>query len=93
MVAAILVGACGGPAALTGAVVAKLSAGDPTDEVLKNGAYEIPYLGPIQLSNGGYEKIYGDGASMVNTAGYMQAAFGDLNQDGSKDAVVIAWGN
>jgi hypothetical protein len=93
VVAAILVGSCGGPAALTGAVVARLPAGDPTDEVLKNGAYEIPYLGPVQLINGSYEKSYGSDASMVNTVGYMQAAFGDLNKDGVKDAAVIVWGN
>ena len=89
----MLVGACGGATGLTGAVVANLPAGNPTADVLKNGAYEIPYLGPIQLVNGAYEKRYGDGATMINTVGYMQAAFGDLNKDGVKDAVVIMWGN
>jgi hypothetical protein len=93
VVAALLAGACGGPAALTGAVVGKLGAGGPTDDLLKNGAYEIPYVGPIQLSNGAFEKRYGDGASMVASVGYMQAAFGDLNNDGVEDAVVIIWGN
>jgi hypothetical protein len=93
MVAAILVSSCGGPAALTGAVVARLPAGDPTDEVLKNGAYEVPYLGPVQLTDGGYERVYGTGTSMVNTVGYTQAAFGDLNKDGIQDAAAIIWGN
>lgn len=93
VVVAILVAACGGPAALTGAVLARLPAGDPTDEVLKNGAYEIPYLGPVQLVNGSYERSYGEGASMVNSVGYLQAAFGDLNKDGVKDAAVIVWAN
>jgi hypothetical protein len=93
VVAAILVGACGGPAALTGAVVARLPAGDPTDDVLKNGAYEVPYLGPIQLTDGKYERSFGEGTAMLNTVGYMQAAFGDLNKDGVKDAAVTIWGN
>jgi hypothetical protein len=93
VVAAVLVGACGGPSALTGAVVANLPAGNPTEQVLMNGAYEIPYVGPIQLINGAFEKRYGDGATMVSTVGYMQAAFGDLNNDGIEDAVVIMSGN
>jgi hypothetical protein len=75
-------------------VVAKLdTAGLLSDEVLRNGAYEIPYVGPIQLSNGSYERSYGGDASKTNTVGYMQAAFGDLNKDGSQDAAVIVSGN
>lgn len=93
LVVAILVGACGGPAPLTGAVVARLPAGDPTDEVLKNGAYEIPYVGPIQLIDGSYVRSFGAAAGMTNTVGYMQAAFGDLNKDGITDAAAVVWGN
>lgn len=90
---ALLVGACGGAAALTGAVVARLPEGDPTDDALKNGAYEVPYLGPVQLLNGSYERSFGASAGMTNTVGYMQSAIGDLNKDGVNDAAVIVWGN
>lgn len=93
VVVALLAGACGGSATLSGAAVAKLSSADPTEEALKNGAYEIPNLGPVQLSDGSYEKSYGSGATMTNKVGYLQAAFGDLNKDGSKDAAVAIWGN
>lgn len=93
VVAALLAGACGGPSALTGAVVARLPTGDPTDEVLKNGAYEIPYVGPVQLVDGSFERNYGGDASKTNSVGYMQAAVGDLNNDRVNDAVAIVWGN
>ncbi len=93
LVVATLVGACGAAPAPLGPLVAKLTANDPTEDALKNGTYDMPDLGSITLQNGAYEKKYGDGATMVNKVGFMNAAIGDLDKDGKKDAAVILWAN
>lgn len=62
-----------------------------TIDALKNGAYQLPDLGPIQLGDGAYEEKYGEGATQVNQAGFMMATLGDLNGDSSDDAAVVLW--
>jgi hypothetical protein len=76
-----------------GLPVGQLYEGDLTEEVLKNGSYVVPDLGVVHLSGGSYEDSYVSDAIMVNKVGYLQAAFGDLNKDGIKDAAVGLWGN
>jgi hypothetical protein len=93
LVAATFVSACGAAATPTGPVVAKLTGNDPTEDVLKNGVYDVKDLGSLTLQNGAYEKKYGDGATMVNKVGYMASAVGDLDKDGAKDAAVVLYAN
>lgn len=64
-----------------------------TEESLRNGAYDLPDIGEVQLQDGNYEHQYGDGATQVNKVGFMQAALGDLTGDGTEDAAVILWAN
>ena len=93
LVIAAISSACGAAPAAAGPVVARLTANDPTEDVLKNGAYDVKDLDPLTLQNGAYEKKYGDGASMVNKVGYLNSAIGDLDKDGKKDAAVVLWAN
>ena len=62
-----------------------------TEQALRNARYELPGLGAVELKEGKFEKKYGDGATQVNTAGYLTAAFGDLDQDGAEDAAAVLW--
>jgi putative hemolysin len=62
-----------------------------TEASLQNARYSLPDLGAIELKDGRYEKKYGEGATQVNTAGYLTAAFGDLNGDGVEDAAAVVW--
>ena len=93
LVVGILVSGCGATPAPSGPLVAKLTANDPTEDALKNGTYDMSDLGALTLQNGAYEKRYGDGATMVNKVGFMNAAIGDLDKDGKKDAAVILFAN
>ena len=93
LVVATLVSACGAAPTPSGPVVAKLTGNDPTEDVLKNGTYDVKDLGSLTLQNGAYEKKYGDGATMLNKVGYMMSAIGDLDKDGNKDAAVVLYAN
>ena len=65
--------------------------GELNETILRNAQYELPDLGAIELKDGKYEKKYGEGATQVNTAGYLTAAFGDLNGDRVNDAAAVVW--
>ncbi len=78
--------------AVVGSAAASIPAtGDLTEALLRNAKYDLPDLGVIELKDGKYEKKYGEGATQVNTAGYLTSAFGDLNKDGVNDAAVVLW--
>jgi hypothetical protein len=59
------------------------------EDVLKNGQYELPEAGKVQLSDGKFAQQTGEGATQANQVFYVQSARGDLNGDGVEDAVVI----
>jgi hypothetical protein len=64
-----------------------------TPTILGNLEYQVPQYGVARMTNGRYEQ------NTVNanerwTAGVMNmTASGDLNQDGTEDAVVLLWAN
>ncbi|MBN1317425.1 MAG: META domain-containing protein, partial [Anaerolineales bacterium] len=64
-----------------------------TEEKLKNASYQLEEIGQVQLIDGGYENQYGDSAAMVDRAGLLGAALGQLNDDDLNDAAVILWHN
>lgn len=77
--------------ALTAACGATAGAPALTEDQLKSANYELQDLGLFRLSNGAYEKKYGDGATQVNKAGLMNTAFGKLDKDASSDAAAVLW--
>lgn len=81
-----------GTTVLTFARAEAVAASDWTEATLKNATYVIEGIdGDVQLVDGTYEHKYGDGATMVNKAGVVDVALGDLDGDGDDDAAVILW--
>ena len=64
-----------------------------TLEILRNATYLSDWYdgGTVQLDDGYYEERYGEGASERTATSLFEAgiAYGDLNFDGSEDAVVL----
>jgi hypothetical protein len=76
------------PATATTPPAAQTPVDQLTEDILKNGRYELPDLGTVVLTDGQFEEQYGEGATMVNKAGFIQAALGDLDGDEADDAVL-----
>ena len=63
----------------------------PADAALMNGTYELPDIGSFQLKDGRFEQRTGEGATQVKQVGLNGSASGDLDGNGTQDAVANLW--
>ncbi|MBL1265232.1 META domain-containing protein [Methylomicrobium sp. RS1] len=91
LTAHVLVSACSSTSG--GAAVGKPNPVDVKQSLarndLANAIYRIDSLGEFRLDEGAFKRPYGEGMTQKDQVTLERSAFGDLDQDGLGDAVVI----